>query len=179
MFDIIVLLILALYSLKGFNKGGIYASFQFVGYIVAFLVAFLFAGKVSAIWLSQQDSVSVLSRLIPFLTYLFLFFGIIFLTKIIAKSVISFNKVLMLGWLDKLIGAVIYAAILIVFGGVLVWLGHKLGFVSDVLLQNSHTAGPLLEVGNFLIENISDVLPFIKKNADEFLSVLQTVKTNL
>src|SRR5690606_16927393 len=114
----------------------------------------------------------LLLRTLPFITYILLFFGIIYLAKIVAKSIKSLNKILLLGWLDRLVGVFIYVCLVLCFGSIVIWIGYKLGFVDDALLQETASAETLLFLGEKIISNVSNLLPFIKENAFDLLAEL-------
>ncbi len=178
-FDVFFLILIAAYAFKGFNKGGIYASFNFVGYFLAFIIAFKFSGNIVGYLVNDNNSTddSLLLKLMPIIAYLLVFGVVIFLTRLLAKTIKSINKTLMLGWLDRVIGAAIFTTIAMVFGGTFVWLLAQLNFFSESTQSNSKLYSIIISIGGFVIDNIGSIIPFIKETSSDIIKLLDNVNT--
>lgn len=106
--DIIFLFVIIAAVIKGYSKGLIVAIFSFVAFIVGLAAALKLSSQV-AVWLQKSTSIS--SYWLPFLSFALVMIGVIFLVRLVAKFVEKTVQFAMMGWVNKLGGIALYAAL--------------------------------------------------------------------
>lgn len=102
--DIAVLLILGIGAIAGIRKGFISQAFAIIAILLSAWLSFTCAGAISEWIASWVKAEGVWLKLITFLL-IFIVIGI--LCRLIGKVIESIFKVAMLGWLNRLFGAVL------------------------------------------------------------------------
>jgi len=108
--DLIFILLMLMAVVKGLQRGLIVAVFSMIGFVVGLIAAVKFSTVVAA-WLN--DSINVSARWLPFLSFVLVFIVVILLIRLLAKLVESTIELAMLGWVNKIGGAMMYAVIYI------------------------------------------------------------------
>ncbi len=106
--DILFLFLIISAVIKGYSKGLIVAIFSFAAVIIGLAAALKLSSTV-AVWL--QKSVSISSYWLPFVAFALVMVGVIFLVKMGAKFVEKTVQFVMMGWVNKLGGIALYAAL--------------------------------------------------------------------
>src|SRR6478609_5448045 len=132
--DIIFLLLMVFALVKGYRNGFVVAVFSFLGIIIG-LAAAMKLSTVVAGWL--KDSTSISAAWLPFLSFLLVMIGVMLLVRLGAKLIQSAMELVMLGWLNKLSGIVLYAALFITLYSVLLFYATKLQWLKPEDLQAS------------------------------------------
>ena len=105
-FTFAALMILAI--IKGYQKGFILAIFS----IIAFIIGLAAALKLStAVANYLKDSISVSAKWLPFIAFALVFFVVVILVRLGAKLIEKTFQAVMLGWLNRIAGIVLYAAL--------------------------------------------------------------------
>lgn len=101
-FDIVILTVLSVFTVIGISKGFFREVFGFLGVIFGALFAIIGFGPLS----------KLLHRLIPdippfiwiFLSFLLIFVGFYLLSRFLATMLSKLSKIMLLGWLNRLLG---------------------------------------------------------------------------
>jgi membrane protein required for colicin V production len=104
-FDIIILTVLSVFTVIGIWKGFFREIFGFLGVVFGALFAILGFGPLS----------KLLHRLVPdipafiwiFLSFLIIFVGFYLLSRFLASMLSKLSKIMLLGWLNRLLGGAV------------------------------------------------------------------------
>lgn len=102
-FDIIVLICLALGIIEGIRKGFISQIAAIVGVVAGVWLSVIFAGKLSE-WMSGLFEAN--PQLMKALAFILIYVIVVVLLHLVGKLLEKVVKLSMLGWLNKLLGAV-------------------------------------------------------------------------
>ncbi|MFY7965649.1 MAG: CvpA family protein [Chitinophagaceae bacterium] len=106
--DILFLFTIIAAVIRGYSKGLIVAVFSFAAVIIGLAAALKLSSSV-AVWL--QNSTSISSNWLPFLSFALVMIGVVFLVKMGAKIVEKTVQFVMMGWVNKLGGILLFAAL--------------------------------------------------------------------
>jgi membrane protein required for colicin V production len=153
----ILLLVAALY--KGYSKGLIVAVFSFAAIIIG-LAAALKLSSVVAVWLQKSTNLS--GFWLPFLSFILVMIGVAFLVKLGAKFVEKTIQLVLLGWVNKLGGIVLYAALYISVLSVILFYFDKMNLLKEDTIATSKTYFFIQPWAPKVIAAFGKVLPIFK-----------------
>ncbi|MDQ6608967.1 MAG: CvpA family protein, partial [Bacteroidota bacterium] len=134
--DIIAFIILILAIFKGFSKGLIVALFSFLAFIIGLAAAL----KLSAAMASYIGSnVAVSQRWLPFIAFIIVFIIVVLLIRLGAKLLQGAAQMIMLGWLNRIGGALFYILIYFFIFSILLFYATQLGMIRPASIQASIT----------------------------------------
>jgi membrane protein required for colicin V production len=169
-----ILMILAIF--KGYRNGFIVAVFSFLAIIIG-LAAALKLSTVVAGWL--KDSTSISAAWLPFLSFALVMIGVIILVRIGAKLVQSAVEMIFLGWLNKLVGIILYAALYITLYSVLLFYADKLHWIKPEVFQSSRCWSFIQPWGPKAIELFAAVIPWFKGMFEELSHFFENIHSQV
>ncbi len=159
MIDLIFAILMVLALFKGFQRGLIVGLFSFVALLVG-LAAALKLSTVVAGYLG--DSVNISAEWLPLVSFLLVFVVVVLLIRLGAKAIESAVEVVMLGWLNKLGGVLLYMAMYILVYSVLLFYASKMELLQTATIEKSMTYEWIQPLGPKVIGVIGDLLPWFK-----------------
>jgi membrane protein required for colicin V production len=172
--DIVVVCLMMVAIFKGYSKGMVSTIFSFLAIVIGIVIAFKFSAVVST-WL--QKSTNIPTYWLPFISFIVIIVAIIFLAKISSSLVENIFQVVMLGWLNKLCGIVIYVALYaIVLSGFLFFL-EKMSLLKPETLSNSKTYYIIAPIAPKVMTAFGYVLPFVKESIQQIESFFKMSST--
>jgi membrane protein required for colicin V production len=157
--DIIYAILLVLAVIKGFQRGLIVGIFSFVA-LVAGLAAALKLSTVVAGYIG--DSVHISAEWLPFISFLVVFIGVVLLIRLGAKAIESAVEVVMLGWLNRIGGILLYVAMYTLVYSVLLFYAAKMDLLRPETIEKSIVYTWIEPLGPKVIGLIGQVLPWFK-----------------
>ncbi len=133
-FDGIVFLLVLVAFIRGWSKGLLWAICSVVAVLVALLVAMKLADTFSN-YLFQQNLLQ--SKYTFLASFVLLFFGSLFLFRMLVKLLEGILDKLFLGWLNHALGAVLYVAMVVLTISTFVWLSEQTNLLSEEIKQKS------------------------------------------
>lgn len=156
-FTCIILLIIAI--IKGYQKGFIIAIFS----IIAFIIGLAAALKLSAVVAAYlQGSVNVSAKWLPFIAFALVFFLVVILVRLGAKLVEKAFQVVLLGWLNRLGGILLYAVLYLLILSIFIFYAEKLQFLQPSSLESSQTYDFIKPWGPKVMDNFGSLIPIFK-----------------
>jgi membrane protein required for colicin V production len=152
-----VLMILAL--IHGYRRGLIVAVFSFIAIIVG-LAAAIKLSTVVAKYLGH--SVKISDRWLPFLSFILVFIVAVIIIRLGAKAIQRITETVMLGWVNRLGGIILYAAIYTTILSVLLFFAGQIKMIKSETLQASVTYPFIRPWGPKAIDTVGSVIPFFK-----------------
>lgn len=172
--DIIFLCLMAMAFFKGIKKGLILAVFSLVGLIVG-LAAAMKLSVVVAEYL--KDTVNVSAKWLPFLSFILVFIGVLILVRIGATAIEKTMELVMMGWLNKLGGIILYVALYIVLFSIFLFYAEKLNLINPNTIAASKTYSYLQPWGPKVMDMIGTVIPWFKDMFTELEKFFEGVAT--
>ena len=157
--DIILLVLLAMALWKGYNRGLIVAVFSLLGIIIG-LAAAMKLSVVVAVWL--KNSTHIGQEWIPFLSFALVMIAVVLLVKWLAAFVEKTVQFVMLGWLNKLGGILLYSILYITIYSIVLFYCRQIGIFKPETIGASKSYIYLEPFGPKAINAIATVLPFFR-----------------
>src|SRR6476620_6416058 len=134
--DIIALIILAMAIFKGYSRGLIVSILSFLAIIIGLAAAMKFSIAVAA-WL--QNNTNVGTHWLPFLSFIIIMIVVILLVRWIANLAQAAIEVVLLGWLNKLGGIILYVLLYMMVYSVILFYATQMGLLKEATIQSSQT----------------------------------------
>lgn len=132
--DIIYLIILGLAAFRGFRQGLVHAAFSFIGFFVGLAAAL----KLSALVASRlESSFSRPSPWWPFLAFFLVLVAVSGIMRLAAAGISGTLHLVMLGWVNKLGGFLLYAILYTLLLSVALFYVDHLLHLSPNMLEGS------------------------------------------
>jgi membrane protein required for colicin V production len=157
--DIIFLVFAALAIIKGISRGFVVGIFSFFAIIIGVAAAMKFSYFVSN-WLHQSFGLD--GKWLPILSFLIVFIGVILLVRLIANAIQAALNIVMLGWLNKLGGVILYFFIYLFVYSILLFYLTKMGFIQSDAITASRTYSLIEPFGPKAIDMLGNIIPFFK-----------------
>jgi membrane protein required for colicin V production len=157
--DLIFGILLVLAVFKGFQRGLIVGVFSMLALLVG-LAAALKLSTVVAAYIG--NSVNVSAEWLPFVSFLAVFIIVVLLIRLGAKAIESAVEVVMLGWLNRLGGILLYIAMYTLVYSVLLFYAGKMEIMQPETIQKSMTYEWIQPLGPEVIGWIGQILPWFK-----------------
>ncbi|MEP7254496.1 MAG: CvpA family protein [Ferruginibacter sp.] len=156
-FTFAALIILAI--IKGYQKGLIIALFSIIAFIIG-LAAALKLSAVAAAYL--KDSVNVSAKWLPFLAFIIVFFIVVILIRLGGKLIEKAFQVVLLGWLNRIGGIILYAALYTIIFSIFLFYAEKLQLIQPSVIQSSQTYNFIQPWGPVIMNNFGKAIPIFK-----------------
>ncbi len=159
MIDIIFAVIMVWACIKGYSRGLIVALFSIIAFIIG-LAAALKLSTVVACYL--KDSVSISSKWLPFLSFFVVFIVVVILVRLGGKLVEKTFQVVLMGWLNRVGGMILYAAMYTIIFSIFLFFAEKLHLIKPSVISSSLTYDFIQPWGPKVIEGFGKVIPIFK-----------------
>ena len=157
--DIIILICLILALIHGIIKGFISQAISLISIIVGVWAASHFADLVST-WLSQYITGS--DEMLKLTAFVIVFIGIIVGLILLGKLLEKIIELIMLGWLNRLLGGVFAVAKWVLVMGLIALLFNELNdtfcLVSPEELAQSQVYQTISNIAGFIFPNLKNLL---------------------
>ena len=170
--DIIVFVLLVMALFKGIRKGLIVAVFSFLAFIIG-LAAALKLSTVMADYIG--DNVAVSQRWLPFLAFIVVFLIVVLLIRLGAKLLQGAVQAVMLGWVNRIGGAVFYILIYFFIFSILLFYTTQLNLIKPETTKSSVTYNYIAPFGPKVMDFLGAVIPFFRDMFEELLQFFEAV----
>lgn len=157
--DIIVVIILILAAIKGFRQGLIVALFSVIAFIVG-LAAAIKLSVVVAGYIGQAVNVS--DKWLPIISFAVVFLVVVILVRLGAKFIQKSVELAMLGWINRLGGILLYAALYVLIFSILLFYAEQLSLIKPETIKESVTYEYIQPWGPKLMDGIGKIIPVFK-----------------
>lgn len=162
--DIIFILLMILSVIKGFRNGFIVAVFSFFGIIIGLAAAMKLSTLVAG-WL--HDSTQIAAAWLPFLSFLLIMIGVMLLVRLGALFIQSAMEMVLMGWINKLCGVILYAALYTTLFSVVLFYAEKIHWIKPDTFVASHVFTFIQPWGPKAIEWFGMIVPLFKGMFEE------------
>lgn len=156
------MIVLAIF--KGLSKGLIVAIFSILAFIIG-IAAALKLSAVAANYLASNSKIN--SSWLPVLSFVLVFIIVVILVKLGAKFIEKTFQVAMLGWLNRIGGAIFFIILYTIIFSVFLFYAEALSLISPETIASSQTYSFVQPWGPKLIDNLGRIIPFFKGMFDD------------
>ncbi len=157
--DLVFAVLLVIAIIKGYQKGLIIALFS----IIAFVIGLAAALKLSAVVASYlKDSVNVSAKWLPFVAFIIVFLVVVLLIRLGGKLIEKALQVVLLGWLNRIGGIILYAALYTIIFSIFIFYAEKLQLIQPSVIQASQTYSFIQPWGPVIMDNFGKLIPVFK-----------------
>ena len=163
--DILTGTILIMAILQGYRNGFIKAVISFFSLMIGLILAFQFAG-----WLASflKEHTNIASHWLPFLSFLLILILVLILLKFISGVLQQTAEWLLLGWVNKLFGIILYAFIYFTMLSAVIYFLQILRVVESTEMKDTYTYGYLQKWWPYCMEKAAIWIPSIKNTFTTF-----------
>jgi membrane protein required for colicin V production len=157
--DIIFLVILVLAVIKGYQRGLILGVFSLVAIIIGLAAALKLSAAVAG-YIGQAINVS--DRWLPVISFVVVFFLVLLSIRWGARLLQKTVEVTTLGWVNRLGGIMLYAAVFIIVYSILLFYAGQLNLLKPDTIRHSATYSFVKPWGPKVINGLAGLIPFFK-----------------
>jgi membrane protein required for colicin V production len=165
-----IVMIVAVY--KGFTKGFIVGIFSFIAFIIGLAAAL----KLSVIVAHHlQASSMVTGKWLPVISFALVFIVVVLLVNIGARILKKAVSMVMLGWIDKFAGILLYMCIYTIIFSVILFFAEKTFLIKADTVAASSVHDYVAPWGPKVINNLGRIIPVFKDLFSQLESFFETL----
>lgn len=176
MLDFVGLTLIILFFIRGYKKGIIVAVFSIFAIVLGLMIALKLSGWLGA-WLLQQGLVQ--SGWGQLLSYALLFVGVILLVRLVAKALETALSLVALGWINGLIGGLIYSFLSALVWSSFLWIGNEMHLLSIATKTTSLTYNYFQPLAPWVFHHLGSILPMAKKIFADLHELFQQINQTI
>lgn len=157
--DAIFIFLMLFALVKGYRKGFVIAIFSFLGIVLGIVAAMKLSALVAG-WLQSNTHISL--AWLPFLSFVLVMVGVILLVRLGAMFLQSALDLVLLGWLNKIAGILLYAALYTTLYSVILFYAGQMRWLTAETFRDSHTYAFIKPWGPKAVNGAAVILPFCK-----------------
>jgi len=174
--DIIFAIIIVLAIIKGYRRGLIVGLFSLVAIIIGLAAAI----KLSAVVAGYiGKAVKISDQWLPIISFAVVFFIVVLLVRLGANAIQKMVESVMLGWVNRLGGIVLYIAIYTTIFSVVLFYAEQLEIVKPATKEKSVTYSYIQPWGPKTINTVGSVIPLFKDMFGELQQFFGGVAKNI
>ena len=157
--DIAFGLIMVLAVFTGFRKGLIVGIFSFLAYIIGMAAALKLSASVAQRLAAHTETAN---RWLPLISFLIVFIGVIIIVHLVARIIQKAVEMVMLGWLNRLAGAILYILMYSMIFSTLLFYASSMHVLSPETIKESQVYPYVAPFGPKVIEQLGVIIPWFK-----------------
>jgi membrane protein required for colicin V production len=157
--DVIFAVLMVLAIVQGYRRGLIVALFSFLAVMIGLAAAMKLSAAVAK---HLGDAVKISDKWLPVLSFILVFIVVIILIRLGVKALQRITEAVMLGWINRLAGIVLYVAIYTTVFSILLFYAVQIKLVKPESVQASVTYPFIQPWGPKAIDSLGAVIPFFK-----------------
>lgn len=170
--DIICLILLIMAIFKGMSKGFIVAVFSFAAFFIGMMAALKLSSTVAQ---HLNKTMNISGYWLPFIAFTLVFTAVILAIKLSAGVIKKLAGFFLLGWLDGLLGIVLYAAMYLIVFSVVLFFTTRIKLISEESRQSSKTYAYVAPVGPAIVNNAGKIIPVFRGIFEDLNKYFDTV----
>jgi membrane protein required for colicin V production len=155
--DIVFAILIVLAVIKGYQRGLIVGLFSLVAIIIGLAAAMKLSTAVAGY---IGEAVKVSDEWLPVISFAVVFIVVVLLIRWAANAIENAVEVVMMGWLNKLCGIILYTIIYIVVFSVLLFYAEQVHIIQSETINKSVTYSFIQPWGPKAINGFASVIPF-------------------
>lgn len=170
--DVAFFIVMIIAVFKGFTKGFIVGIFSFIAFIIGLAAAL----KLSVIVAHHLETSSgIAGKWLPVISFALVFIVVVLLVNIGARILKKAISLVMLGWIDKLGGILLYICIYTIIFSVFLFFAEKTFFVKPQTIAASSVHDYVAPWGPKVINNLGKIIPVFKDLFSQLQSFFETL----
>jgi membrane protein required for colicin V production len=162
--DIIGVTLVLIFFIRGYMKGLVVAIFSLLAIVLGIICA-LKLSHILATWLYDKGYIT--SGWGQLISYVIIFVVVIILVRLVAKAIEASMNAIMLGWVNKGLGGVVFAFIAAFVWSTLLWIATRMHLISQHSIDASRTYKYFSELAPWICDQVGKLLPFAKHIFDD------------
>ena len=146
---------------KGYTKGIIYSMLSLIAIMVGIIIAMNFS-SFAAVWLAKNFNLP--SIILPVLSFVLVLIAVIASIKLVAILTEKILKAIMLNFVNKIAGALVWSFIVVLIFSVLVYFVDQAGFLTLAVKQASITYPLVKSLGPEGLSIFQTLTPYLKES---------------
>ena len=145
--------------IKGYSRGLVVALFS----ILAFIIGIAAAMKLSAVVANLlAKSISISNQWLPIVSFVVVFVIVVLLVRLGAKLVEKTFRIVLLGWVNKLGGILLFVALYTLIFSILLFYAQKINIIGANTIAQSATYRYVEPWGHKVIDGFGSIIPLFK-----------------
>jgi membrane protein required for colicin V production len=174
--DVAFLIVMIIAVFQGYSKGFIVGIFSFIGFLIGLAAAL----KLSAIVAHRLEfSADISTKWLPVVSFALVFILVVFLVNIGARILKKAVSMVLLGWVDKLGGIILYMVIYSIIFSVLLFFGTKTLILKPETIATSSVYSFVSPWGPKVIDSLGKILPVFKDLFSQLEHFFENIGTKL
>ncbi len=157
--DLVFAVLMVLAVIQGCRRGLIVAVFSFIAIIVGLAAALKLSAAVAK---HIGHAVKISDKWLPIISFILVFIVVILLIRLGAKAIQRITETVMLGWVNRLGGIILYAAIYTTVLSIFLFYAKQIKIIKPETIQASVTYPFIKPWGPKAIDSLAVVIPFFK-----------------
>lgn len=157
--DIILVVLLILAVIKGYQRGLIVGVFSFLAIIIG-LAAAMKLSTVVAGYIGKAIKIS--DTWLPVISFAVVFILVVLLVRLGANMLQKTVEISMLGWVNRLGGILFYLAIFIIVYSIILFYGEQVKLIQPETIKDSVTYSYIQPWGPKVMDGFATVVPVFK-----------------
>jgi membrane protein required for colicin V production len=174
--DLIFVIILVLAIFKGYRRGLIVGIFSFLALIIG-LAAAIKLSTIVAGYIGKAVNVS--DQWLPIISFAVVFMLVVLLVRLGANLIERSIEIAMLGWVNKLGGILLYAALYITVFSIVIFYAEQIHLIKQETIQKSVSYSFVQPWGPKAINLLGSVIPWFKDMFAELEKFFGTVSDKM
>lgn len=174
--DITALIIVLIFFIKGYSRGIVAALFSAFALVLGILAALTLSQKLSTYLLEQGW---VTSSWVALISYALLFIGVVLGVRWIGRAVEHLLKAVMLGFVNRVVGGVIYGFVALFFVSTIFYFGQQMNLISVSTKLESKTFDLIEPIAPWIFEKAGNWLPLLKSSFEDLQDFFHKVNQHL
>ena len=168
--DILTGTVFIIAILQGYKNGLIRAIVSFFSLYIGLILAFQFAGWVAS-QLKQHTKIE--SHWLPFISFLIILILVLLVLKWASALLQQTAEWLLLGWLNKLLGILLYGVIYFTILSAIVYFLQVVGVIEAAKIKDAYTYKYLNDWWPYCMGKMGGIIPAIKTSIATFSNPLK------
>ncbi|HSV10169.1 MAG TPA: CvpA family protein [Hanamia sp.] len=170
--DVAFFIVMIVAVFKGFTKGFIVGIFSFIAFIIGLAAAL----KLSVIVANHlQSSAAISAKWLPVISFAVVFIVVVFLVHIGARILKKAFSLVMLGWIDKVGGILLYTCIYTIIFSVILFFAEKTFLIKPETVATSSVHNYVAPWGPKVLNNLGKIIPVFKDLFSQLQSFFETL----
>lgn len=154
--DVIFFVVVVVAFIKGLSRGLIVGVFS----LLAFIIGLAAATKLSVVVADYlKDTVNVSSKWLPVISFVLVFLVVALLVRWVAKLIQASVEFAMLGWVNRLGGALFFIALYAIIFSVFLFFAVHIKLLSQKTIDDSVCYPVVARLGPSVIDAIGKIVP--------------------
>lgn len=174
--DIVFAVVMVLAIIKGYQRGLVVGLFSLVSVIIGLAAAVKLSAAVAGY---IGEAVKISEEWLPVIAFAVVFIVVVILIRLGANAIEKAVEVVMLGWLNKLAGILLYVTIYTIVFSVLLFYAEQIKLIQPATIEKSLTYSCIQPWGPKVIDGLGSLIPFFKNMFDELSTFFSGVADNI